>query len=138
MSRLGLKFKKGQKCVYCNRAMVEYQHGMTPQEKALIVTVDHIIPRHLGGTNDKENLLLACSRDNSLKDSIPYPIFKVFSDIVIKPYPDLPTPILRNSLKMYIMHLLEISIHNKKAMRDASTLAMLKLKDEIDRYAERG
>ena len=107
---------------------------MTPQEKALMGTEDHKTPRNLGGSNDKDNLVISCGRDNQLKDSIPYPIFKIFADMVIRPYPDLPTPILRNTLKMYIMHLLESAVQNKKVMREASTLAMLKLKDEVDRY----
>lgn len=132
--RGSLKFQKGQKCHYCGRVMLEYKHSMTPIEKQLMATEDHKLPRHLGGSNDKENLVIACGRCNQLKASIPYTVFKVFADMILRPYPDLPTPILRNTLTRYIMHLLETAMENKKALRDASTISLLKLKDAINNF----
>lgn len=132
--RGSLKFSKGQKCHYCARVMIGYKQNMTPHEKALMATDDHKTPKNLGGSNDPENRLVACGRCNQLKDSIPYVIFKVWADMVLREYPNIPTPVLRNSLKLYIMHLLSEAVQNKKAMRDASTIAMLKLKEDADQY----
>ena len=129
-----LNFSKSSKCHYCGRGMLDPRNAKTPMEKSLSATEDHKIPRNLGGSNDRDNLVIACGRCNHIKASIPYTIFKVFSDMVLRAFPDLPTPLLRNTLNRYIMHLLENAVENKKAMRDASTIAMLKLKDEIDRF----
>lgn len=43
-------------CHYCRRPML---YGMS--------TVDHVIPKIKGGTNSKNNLVLACKRCNNMK-----------------------------------------------------------------------
>lgn len=111
---------------------------MTPAERGRLGTEDHVIPRSMGGVDNEENMVLSCERDNNLKATIPYPVFKTFADLVLREYPDLPTPLLRNSLNRYVMHLLERVTDNRKAMRDASTIALLKLKDEIDTFEGKG
>lgn len=52
------KQQKGR-CTYCN----------TPVTRAQ-ATLDHIVPRSLGGGNNKENLCLACQTCNETKGSM--------------------------------------------------------------------
>lgn len=114
--------------------MLNHRDGMLPEEKELAATTDHKMPKALGGRNEHDNYVICCYRDNQLKGHIPYSVFKPFADMVLIPYPDLPMPILRNSLQLYIMNLLDMSGHNEKIMRKASTIALLKLKDDIDEF----
>lgn len=123
-----------QLCHYCKRPMLRRKPNMTPDQLALTATRDHMDPTALGGSNERQNITAACYRDNNLKGNIPYQVFKMFANMVLIPYPDLPTPILRNSLTVYIMHLVEIAANNKQAMREASRLSLLRLADEIDAY----
>lgn len=48
------------KCIHCNTRLQVSLAG-EPISRA---TVEHILPRHHGGTNDLENLALACARCN--------------------------------------------------------------------------
>lgn len=48
------------KCRYC---------GITATEEATGLTVDHVVPKSLGGTDDPSNLVTACSPCNSGKSS---------------------------------------------------------------------
>lgn len=124
-----------QRCVYCARKMLRRRDHMTPEQISLTATKDHKRPKALGGTNDKENYLICCARCNGMKGNIPYEVFKVFADMVLLPYPDLPLPVLRNSLTAYIMHLLERAVsQNRKAMRDACTISLLSLAEEIKSF----
>jgi len=49
------------KCFYCGRKIFVSTHGAT------IATVEHILPRSRGGTNDLKNLALACVNCNNEK-----------------------------------------------------------------------
>ena len=51
------------KCIHCQRKLALYLDG-TPVNDA---TLEHIVPKHHGGTDDLENLALACARCNSEK-----------------------------------------------------------------------
>ena len=51
------------KCIHCNADLVVRDDG-TPVGRA---TVEHIVPRRRGGTDDPENLALACARCNYQK-----------------------------------------------------------------------
>ena len=51
------------KCIHCQRKLVLRMDG-TPINGA---TVEHIIPRNHGGTDDLENLAIACASCNSEK-----------------------------------------------------------------------
>jgi hypothetical protein len=53
------------RCGYCQ---IEGQYVYAPME------IDHITPRTLGGTDDEENLWLACPRCNGFKGSQTYGI----------------------------------------------------------------
>jgi 5-methylcytosine-specific restriction endonuclease McrA len=51
------------KCIHCNARLVVRSDG-TPIGD---VTVEHIVPRRRGGTDDADNLALACARCNYQK-----------------------------------------------------------------------
>lgn len=51
------------KCIHCNRKLVVEANG----EAGSRVTLEHIVPRNHGGTNDLANLALACYRCNNVK-----------------------------------------------------------------------
>jgi 5-methylcytosine-specific restriction endonuclease McrA len=51
------------KCIFCNKKLCINLQGI-PDDN---VTIEHIIPKSKGGTNDLENLALACSRCNNEK-----------------------------------------------------------------------
>jgi 5-methylcytosine-specific restriction endonuclease McrA len=51
------------KCIFCNSHLVVGLDGSLPAG----VTVEHIAPRHHGGTDDLLNLALACVRCNNEK-----------------------------------------------------------------------
>lgn len=52
-------------CEYCGRAPLQkYNDG-----KRNFLTIDHIIPKHLGGTDDLHNLTIACLDCNRRKGS---------------------------------------------------------------------
>lgn len=47
------------------------------------LTLDHKIPKSLGGSDNKENLVMACSRCNMLKSNDGYEVFsKIFTGIL--------------------------------------------------------
>jgi 5-methylcytosine-specific restriction endonuclease McrA len=50
------------KCIHCNAELVVGLDGRT-----FGATLEHILPRHHGGTDDIENLALACERCNVQK-----------------------------------------------------------------------
>lgn len=51
--RLAIYLRDGLRCAYC----------LSPDN----LTVDHVIPRHAGGTNHESNLVTACVSCNSAK-----------------------------------------------------------------------
>ena len=51
------------KCIHCGRKLALYLDG-TPLGDA---SVEHIVPKNHGGTDDVENLAVACSRCNAEK-----------------------------------------------------------------------
>ena|ERR1051325_6588326 len=52
---------KQNKCFYCFRTIEELK------EQGIYMTVDHVIPKCRGGTNDLDNLVAACERCNNMK-----------------------------------------------------------------------
>lgn len=51
------------KCIHCNAKLVVHATG----ELSGVATVEHIVPRHHGGTDAIENLALACAGCNHEK-----------------------------------------------------------------------
>lgn len=61
------------RCAYCGVEMVPFSHGVyNPPEAA---TVDHIIPRWLGGTNHYRNLVAACHGCNRARNKADAPYY---------------------------------------------------------------
>lgn len=60
-TRQEISLKSKYKCVYCDL------HNSFIKSIGYRMSVDHIVPRALGGGDGKENLALACSRCNSKK-----------------------------------------------------------------------
>ena len=58
--------KKDNKCPYCSREM---SLGKKINDNAY-PTFDHIVPKHEGGRNTEENLLLCCCECNARKGKI--------------------------------------------------------------------
>lgn len=56
--RLALYARDGWRCVYC--------------QKRAKLTLDHLKPRSLGGSNKNQNLVTACHKCNSLRGNIPW------------------------------------------------------------------
>jgi hypothetical protein len=114
--------------------MLIYKEGMSKEDRYISATKDHKHPKNLGGTNERDNYVVACARCNQVKASIPYQVFKIFADMVLIPYPNLPLPIIRNSLNQYVMHLLDMACSNKQTMRNACTLSLLNLVGSIESF----
>lgn len=63
----------GDRCHYCNReTRLKWIPGQWDPDHA---TLDHIIPKSKGGTNARENLVLACNACNNAKGDMPYETF---------------------------------------------------------------
>lgn len=58
--RLAIYHRDGFACVYCGRGT---EHA--------VLTLDHIVPRELGGTHDAFNLVTACVKCNSSRQDLP-------------------------------------------------------------------
>ena len=59
--RLAIYLRDGFKCVYCLRDM----HDANPFD----VTLDHLLPRSLGGRHEPTNLVTACRSCNSSRQA---------------------------------------------------------------------
>lgn len=62
--RLAIVLRDGVQCVYCGRDL----RGAEPRE----VTLDHLLPRCAGGTNEATNLVTACLSCNSSRGAKPW------------------------------------------------------------------
>lgn len=63
-----LMTRASHKCEYCGRPVyIKHQASRDPDK----ATIDHKIPRALGGTNGLHNLALACLQCNSAKGCMP-------------------------------------------------------------------
>jgi len=55
--RLAIYLRDGMACAFCGDSI----------EDGAMLTLDHIVPRELGGTNEANNLITACRQCNSSK-----------------------------------------------------------------------
>jgi 5-methylcytosine-specific restriction endonuclease McrA len=62
--RLALNLRDGFKCAYCGKDLKD----SSPRD----VTLDHLLPRSCGGSNEATNLITACLRCNSQRGNRPY------------------------------------------------------------------
>lgn len=131
--RIQAKEGVGKPCHYCKRPMLPYNNSdkVNPIEAGKECSIEHIIPRALGGTDHSDNLLFACRRCNSLRGHLHYDIFAMFAHVILKQYPDAPTIFLRASLVQFITSLAEIAINNKRESKKAIGLAQSKLVTEL-------
>ena len=127
-----LKSTVNEPCHYCKRPMLppSYMNHENPLLRQQTISEEHIIPRSKGGTNDSHNITYACARCNSMRGSLNYEVFLLFSRHVLQNYPNETTILLRSSLLQFVTSLAEIAIKNKKESNRAISLALLKLKDD--------
>jgi 5-methylcytosine-specific restriction endonuclease McrA len=65
-------------CQYCGRSIYEHSD--------IVLTLDHILPRELGGDNKATNLVTACLSCNSSKRDLPLAAFiQVLADRGVDP-----------------------------------------------------
>lgn len=120
-----LKDGVGTPCIYCRRSMIRPDCDEAYEDPGLVVSVEHKeFPKSKGGTNHPDNLAIACKRCNNLRGNISIALFEPFSRVIIQRYPNVPLPILRETLRNYIYHLAELSIGNNRGIK-AATLATL-------------
>ena len=62
--RLAIYIRDGFSCGYCGRDL----RRAAPAE----VTLDHLMPRYSGGSNDATNLITACRSCNSSRQNLPW------------------------------------------------------------------
>lgn len=125
------KRMSGRPCHYCGRIMIESKERMSMEERSISATVDHVIPRDMGGNNNPYNLVISCARCNNLRATVPYEVFMEFARVVIREFPNATTTVLRRSLNLYIMYLLESVTDKKKEVNRALSLSLLRMKDEL-------
>jgi CRISPR/Cas system Type II protein with McrA/HNH and RuvC-like nuclease domain len=58
-----LMHRQGGRCYYCNDPISSEKNMRHPQR----ATIDHRVPRSLGGTNERINLVAACNACNGRK-----------------------------------------------------------------------
>lgn len=60
--------KTGGKCAYCGKPLYVKRRGRVGGDGEEPLTVDHVVPRFHGGSDEIDNLLPSCKRCNSTKD----------------------------------------------------------------------
>lgn len=68
--RLGVLERDGS-CAYCQSSLTKYT-----------VTLDHVIPKSAGGSDDLDNLVACCKSCNTLKGAMPLDEFLVVKSLV--------------------------------------------------------
>jgi 5-methylcytosine-specific restriction endonuclease McrA len=58
--------RDGRKCRYCGRAVQERPNPH--KARADDLTIDHVVPRHMGGGSTVDNMVVACHKCNHEKD----------------------------------------------------------------------
>lgn len=123
----------GKPCYYCKRIMLPYDNSgkVNPIRAGQECSIEHVVPRALGGTDHADNLLFACRRCNALRGHLNFDIFSMFAHVILKQYPDAPTIFLRSALVQFVTSLAEIAINNKRASKEAIGLAQSKLVKDL-------
>jgi hypothetical protein len=75
--RLRIWERDDKKCWYCGRPTVMHGDVKNPR----LATIDHLIPRARGGTNDDTNVVSACKRCNELKGMLTEAEFRSMSTV---------------------------------------------------------
>ena len=132
------RYTDSANCHYCKRPMLDPKTTMSAEEKAKARTVDHVVPRADGGSDDPSNLVWACGRCNCLRGTMPYEAFEEFARVIIRKFTNVPTPLLRAALIRYTMLLVSFAISNNKALKTSITVSLLELSQNIERYENTG
>lgn len=61
----------GTLCYICGIECVVYKGQLTGAQKPNALTIDHVLCRALGGTDDVDNLAVCCANCNNIKDDLP-------------------------------------------------------------------
>jgi 5-methylcytosine-specific restriction endonuclease McrA len=71
--------RDGWDCHYCNKPVRPYNEVPGGRETRLqfAATLEHIVPQSQGGTNDMENLVIACFQCNASKHARPRSMFGI-------------------------------------------------------------
>lgn len=128
-----VKENKGERCCYCQRVTLPSSYAEDPDvsKRLLVGTVEHKIPRSKGGSNERENLLHCCARCNSMRGSLDYGIFVLFSQVILRKHANESNTLLRACLQQFVTSLAEIAIRNKRESRRAISLALLSLGEAL-------
>lgn len=62
--RAAVMARDGTACAYCKTSTVEWQHAEGVPQPDNLATLDHVVRVEDGGTNDLDNLVIACRRCN--------------------------------------------------------------------------
>lgn len=123
----------GKPCHYCKRIMLpNSSEKVDPIRSGQECSVDHIIPKALGGTDHKDNLIFACRRCNSIRGHINYDIFYMFANMILRNHPDAPTIYVRDALVTFITSLAESAINNKRESKRAVGIALSKFVKNVN------
>lgn len=98
--RLAIYIRDGERCVYCGSAPLEGTQGA--------LTLDHILPRHLGGTNAPDNLLTSCRQCNCARGS---------ADLTSFVGPDRAAKLRKQARTSLAAALFEVAVRREAARR---------------------
>lgn len=139
MAPIKSRWKIGVPCHYCGVPMTPTVGDGIPVDTG--ATKDHKITQKAfrkvkcevvrKQKNDPDNLLLACFRCNNLRGDTDYEVFLQFSRYVIRQAPYAPTPLLRLALVEYKEHLCAIGVRNKAGNRQALSLSLLSIAEQL-------
>lgn len=73
------KAQRGR-CHYCGVQMVMGRHKSSQRVSRNVCTIDHIVPKSIGGRNSWNNYVGACLACNNMRGSRPYKAFRWFID----------------------------------------------------------
>ena len=70
IKQMMLRGAHGRACPICNQKMVHYPNTLVDHTMPLAVTIEHILPRSLGGTHIEENLSTICNGCNRARGQV--------------------------------------------------------------------
>lgn len=72
--KLKLKNKLGEYCCWCG-AMLDFSEEAKISRPSNMATIEHVLPRSLGGKDSMDNFMLACYKCNHARGNGERPIF---------------------------------------------------------------
>lgn len=109
--RVRLYFEVNERCVFCGKGMwVAGFHQ--PGKKSLEATIEHIIPKSVGGKNG-ENLTCSCKGCNLTRGTMDFDLFKLIRQV--EHYDRLASKVRKKGTKSINFCLYEHAIWIKRA-----------------------